>query len=57
VTERLFDTDRALYQDVKKVLNENKNERHMRGGLATKRKYENLSQIKSAKSGALSPDT
>ena len=29
----------ALAQDVKKVLEKNKNERHIRGGEATKKKY------------------
>ena len=45
VTERLRQIDRILYIEVKKVLEENKTERHMRGGLATKRKYELISEI------------
>jgi putative DeoR family transcriptional regulator (stage III sporulation protein D) len=32
----------GLYQDVKLVLEQNKSERHIRGGLATKSKYERL---------------
>ncbi len=39
VTERLKKFDKELYRRVKKVLNKNLAERHIRGGLATKRKY------------------
>lgn len=39
VTERLFNIDRNLYSRVKEVLEKNKSERHIRGGLATRRKY------------------
>ncbi len=39
VTERLKKDDPLLYRQVKKVLEKNKNERHLRGGLATKEKY------------------
>ena len=39
VTERLKCLNIVLYEEVKKVLKENKEERHIRGGLATKRKY------------------
>lgn len=39
VTEKLMKTDKSLYNEVKKVLLKNKSERHLRGGLATKRKY------------------
>jgi len=41
VTERLFDVNKGLYAKVGKVLAKNLDERHIRGGLATKRKYEN----------------
>lgn len=37
--ERLPHYNRALYQQVKAVLELNKAERHIRGGMATKRKY------------------
>lgn len=40
VTGRLRQTDVVLYEKVRAVLNENKAERHMRGGLATKTKWE-----------------
>ena len=39
VTLRLKDCDLQLYRDVKKVLEENKTQRHLRGGMATKQKY------------------
>ena len=39
VTERLKYVDKRLYGKVKAVLKENKDERHIRGGLATRRKY------------------
>lgn len=39
VTERLSRDDPALYREVKRVLEKNKSERHIRGGMATKRKY------------------
>lgn len=41
VTERLMKMDKQLYIKVKKVLDKNLSERHIRGGLATKRKYMN----------------
>lgn len=39
VSERLYSCDRSLYTEVRKVLIKNKEERHIRGGLATKEKY------------------
>lgn len=39
VTERLKFFDEDLYEAVRSVLNVNLNERHIRGGNATKRKY------------------
>ena len=39
VTRRLRTLDRDLYDRVRRVLDENKRERHLRGGLATKRKF------------------
>lgn len=39
IAERLALLDRDLYLEVKQVLEENKAERHMRGGMATRRKY------------------
>jgi putative DeoR family transcriptional regulator (stage III sporulation protein D) len=40
VTERLFKFNLYLYEQAREVLNKNKAERHIRGGMATKRKYE-----------------
>lgn len=40
VSERLLHINRVLAIDVRKVLDENKAERHIRGGMATKLKYE-----------------
>lgn len=40
VSERLPYMNRSLYQEVRKILEKNKAERHIRGGLATKAKYQ-----------------
>ncbi len=40
VTTRLIDIDPLLAADVKVVLEQNKAERHIRGGIATKKMYE-----------------
>ena len=40
VSERLEQIQPELYAQVKEVLEQNKQERHIRGGMATKRKYE-----------------
>jgi putative DeoR family transcriptional regulator (stage III sporulation protein D) len=42
VTERLKKEDPILYKEVKKVLEKNKQDRHIRGGLATREKYKKL---------------
>ena len=39
VTERLMMINSKLAQDVGRILQENKSERHIRGGQATKEKY------------------
>jgi len=39
VTDRLLQINPALAQNARKVLNVNKSERHIRGGLATREKY------------------
>lgn len=41
MTERLETLDGGLYEQVRKILDQNKAERHIRGGLATKYKYKN----------------
>lgn len=42
LSERLAQCDRALYAQVKAILDENKSQRHIRGGLATRRKYKGV---------------
>lgn len=39
VTVRLEKTDRILHEKVAEILAENKSVRHIRGGMATKKKY------------------
>lgn len=39
VTERLEFVDANLYGEVRKILDKNLSERHIRGGIATKNKY------------------
>lgn len=39
VTERLSEIDQKLFESVRKVLNKNLSERHIRGGQATRDKY------------------
>ena len=39
VTERLMEINTALAREVKEVLDQNKSERHIRGGMATREKY------------------
>lgn len=46
LTERLPKISPQLFKSVKEVLEENKRERHIRGGIATKHKYEQ--QLKKA---------
>ncbi len=42
--QRLPQYNRTLYQQVRCVLEENKSQRHIRGGMATKKKYEKISK-------------
>lgn len=42
---RLYNT--ALYQQARTVLDKNKQERHLRGGMATKKKYETSKILRS----------
>lgn len=39
LSDRLFYIDRAKYAKVRSILDKNLSERHIRGGIATKRKY------------------
>lgn len=42
ITAKLRYQSPQLYSEVKKVLEQNKSERHIRGGLATRRKYKGI---------------
>ena len=46
VTQVLPRVNRALYIHVKEVLDKNKQERHLRGGMATRQKYLGETEIK-----------
>jgi len=46
VSERLKKINPSLAHEVRKVLDENKAERHIRGGMATKLKYSHLHEYK-----------
>ena len=42
LSERLERINRPLYQQVKEILDCNKAERHIRGGMATRKKYKGI---------------
>ena len=44
VTERLLEINPGLAKEVKDVLENNKAERHLRGGMATKEKYQHAKE-------------
>ena len=46
VSQRLKYINPKLYKEVKSILELNKSQRHIRGGLATKKKYINLKNLK-----------
>ena len=46
MTERLREIDRLRYEKVRLILEQNKAERHLRGGDATRRKYKGESGLK-----------
>ncbi len=46
ISDRLERINSALAKEARQVLDLNKNERHIRGGLATKEKYSRLKQKK-----------
>jgi putative DeoR family transcriptional regulator (stage III sporulation protein D) len=48
ITEKLPNTNQALYKEAKAVLERNKSERHLRGGIATKEKFEIQKLLKKA---------
>ncbi len=47
ISERLEELDGDLYEQAEQVLQFNKAQRHIRGGNATKKKYEQVRKIKS----------
>ena len=44
VSERLLSINKPLAVEVRRILDENKAERHIRGGLATKLKYQEINK-------------
>ena len=46
VTQTLKTANKLMYYEVKKVLDKNKRERHLRGGEATKEKYRILCEMR-----------
>ena len=46
VTQRLYHENPQLFENVKVILERNKEERHIRGGMATRRKYRALAERK-----------
>ena len=46
VSQRLLKINYTLAMEVRKVLDKNKAERHLRGGMATKLKYKHLCEYK-----------
>ncbi len=46
VTQRLRGVCPGLYKEVRHVLDKNKDERHLRGGLATRAKYLSMKKVK-----------
>ena len=49
VTARLKLCNNVLYDQVREILDENKSERHLRGGEATKNKYKLKAELKNAR--------
>ena len=49
MTERLRQIDRLSYEKVRLIMEQNKAERHIRGGNATKRKFDEQKQMKNRK--------
>ena len=45
LSDRLFYIDRELYEQVRVLLDVNKAERHIRGGMATRNKYCNNAEV------------
>ena len=56
LSQRLKQYNYALYKQVRQVLDENKRERHIRGGMATRRKYKLASLSGLCKNNAKHPE-
>ena len=56
ITERLKSVNRGLFEEAAKVLDKNKSERHIRGGIATKNKYIEIRKKQRLNKGALNRD-
>ena len=50
ITAKLLQVNKQLHDEVKQVLDKNKQERHLRGGQATKEKYAAISVTKQKRS-------
>lgn len=48
VSVKLKKADPELYKELKKVIDKNKSERHIRGGIATRNKYEAIARQRRA---------
>ena len=57
VAERIWEIDKKLARQVETVLNENKADRHLRGGIATKHKYEEMKKEKNGPNACHSHST
>ncbi|MGE5529988.1 MAG: sporulation transcriptional regulator SpoIIID [Patescibacteria group bacterium] len=53
VTERLYSINRGLSREVKRILDTNKAERHLRGGEATRKKYQTRTERGARKGGTV----
>ena len=51
LSERLPGFNRPLYLQVKQVLEENKAQRHIRGGMATREKYRHMAALRHGNGG------
>jgi len=56
VTEKLKQENKGLYSEIKQLLEKNRSERHLRGGAATKTKYELIRESKRAGAKMTSED-
>ena len=53
IRERLKSYDAELYKKASKILDKNKKERHIRGGIATRNKYRRIKEINMNHSGVI----